>query len=88
MMKIKTWKDLKEFLSTLDETQLSEKAVLSIIDSHNVYISQGLVNEEEEYLTEEGYVIKSALDQIEIDDLGDCNIRPIGFVYLLNDYNP
>lgn len=83
-MEIKTLKDLKDFLGTLDEEQLSQEAALQIVDSGAEQISFAHANDEVEVLTDEGFMPRSVIE--DEDEIISEETRPIGYVYLFNEH--
>lgn len=85
-MKIKTLKDLKEFLGTLNEDQLSQAAFLQGLDEPGSSIAEATITDEDEYLTDEGYAPISTFEPDDEDDkLEKYTIRKVGYVYLFNE---
>ena len=84
-MEIKTLKDLKEFVNSLNDEQLAQEAELSIVDSGAEQIASGVITTEDEYLTDEGFAPVSTFEPSDSEDtLDDYDIRKAGYVYLFN----
>ena len=85
-MKISTLNDLKIFLNECNEWQLSQEALLYLVDKEAEPILTAMITEEDEYLTDEGYMAISSFEpEDDLDFIENYDIRPAGHVYLLNE---
>lgn len=86
--RIKTLGDLKDFVNILNENQLKLPAVLQGLDEMGRYICGGVITEEPEVLTEEGWCSQSDYDSCnepgeENEEILDTRLP--GYVYLFNE---
>lgn len=85
-MTIKTLANLKTLLNQLNDEQLSQEALLYLVDQGAEPIATGIITSEDEYLTDEGYCPVSTFEPEDDDDkLDNYEIRPAGYFYLLNE---
>lgn len=84
--KIKTFRDLRDFLNTLNYQQLDQTAYLQRVDCMGERIESGSISDEPEYLTDEGWAPVSTFEPDgEYDKIENYDQRPAGIAYLWNE---
>jgi len=84
-MEFKTLKDLKDFLGTLNETQLSQRPYLIRLDEMGHEIRGCDISDEDEVIDDEGTVPISQFVLPEGETMDDYEILPAGYVRLYDE---